>query len=87
MHHEGHGTKRRAKEGQGVGRMEGYPVGRFMVVKGARGRGSSLGRWWCAICGMNQVKEQFRGTVGVEIRKVPPAGWVVAGKTGGEFAV
>lgn len=87
MHHEVPGTKRRAKEGQGVGRMEGSLVGRFMVVKGARGRGSSLGRWCCAICGMNQGREQFRGMVDVEIGKVPPAGWVVAGRTGGEFAV
>lgn len=87
MHREVPGMKRRAKEGQGVGRMESYLVGSFMVVKGARGRGSSPGRWWCALCGMNQVREQSRGMVDVEIRKVPPAGWVVAGRTGGEFAV
>ena len=87
MHHEVHGMKIRAKEGQGVGKDGGLPGGEIHGGKGHAADGLVGAGGMCAICGMNQVRIQFRGMVDVEISKVLPAGRVVAGRTGGEFEV
>lgn len=80
MHHEVHGKKTRAKEGQGTGKDGGLPGGKIHGGKGQWGRRSSLVRWDVCNMSMKQVRGQFRGMVNVEISKVPLAGQVVAGE-------